>query len=94
MEAASIAEVRARVRASLPRDLVVVAPGDAQHVNAYDRGSGALRWRAPHETLLRTRYGTLRQTVLDALAPRLPAGVHLVPAHPVAGTVSIWPDSA
>jgi len=57
---------RPRVGPTAPlvtRDLVVVAPGDALHVNAYDRTSGTLRWRAPHETLLRTRYGTLLQVV-------------------------------
>jgi cyclohexadieny/prephenate dehydrogenase len=37
--------------------------------------------------------GSAKQVVLDALAGRLPAGVHLVPAHPVAGTERSGPDA-
>jgi cyclohexadieny/prephenate dehydrogenase len=37
--------------------------------------------------------GSAKQVVLDALGPRLPAGVHLVPAHPVAGTERSGPDA-
>jgi cyclohexadieny/prephenate dehydrogenase len=37
--------------------------------------------------------GSAKQIVLDTLAPLLPAGVHLVPAHPVAGTERSGPDA-
>jgi cyclohexadieny/prephenate dehydrogenase len=37
--------------------------------------------------------GSVKQSVVDALAPLLPAGVHLVPAHPVAGTERSGPDA-
>ena len=37
--------------------------------------------------------GSAKQTVIDALRPGLPANVHLVPAHPVAGTEHSGPDA-
>ncbi|MBX9757830.1 MAG: prephenate/arogenate dehydrogenase family protein [Beijerinckiaceae bacterium] len=37
--------------------------------------------------------GSVKSAVIDALAPLLPAGVHLVPAHPVAGTEYSGPDA-
>jgi cyclohexadieny/prephenate dehydrogenase len=37
--------------------------------------------------------GSAKQTVLDALLPLMPRGVHLVPAHPVAGTERSGPDA-
>jgi cyclohexadieny/prephenate dehydrogenase len=37
--------------------------------------------------------GSAKQTVLDALLPLLPAGTHLIPAHPVAGTERSGPDA-
>jgi cyclohexadieny/prephenate dehydrogenase len=37
--------------------------------------------------------GSVKSAVLDALAPVLPRHVHLVPAHPVAGTEYSGPDS-
>lgn len=37
--------------------------------------------------------GSSKQHVLDTLAPLLPPGVHLVPAHPVAGTEFSGPDA-
>jgi cyclohexadieny/prephenate dehydrogenase len=37
--------------------------------------------------------GSAKQVVLDALAGLLPAHVHLVPAHPVAGTERSGPDA-
>jgi cyclohexadieny/prephenate dehydrogenase len=37
--------------------------------------------------------GSAKQTVLDALLPLMPAGTHLVPAHPVAGTERSGPDA-
>ena len=37
--------------------------------------------------------GSVKGAVVAALAPRLPDGVHLVPAHPVAGTEQSGPDA-
>jgi cyclohexadieny/prephenate dehydrogenase len=37
--------------------------------------------------------GSVKGTVIKDMAPRLPAGVHFVPAHPVAGTEHSGPDS-
>lgn len=37
--------------------------------------------------------GSAKEVVFDALVPRLPAGVHLVPAHPIAGTERSGPDA-
>ncbi|WP_090706384.1 MULTISPECIES: prephenate/arogenate dehydrogenase family protein [unclassified Beijerinckia] len=37
--------------------------------------------------------GSVKQAVVDAIAPQLPKGVHFVPAHPVAGTEYSGPDS-
>ena len=38
--------------------------------------------------------GSVKQTVIADMAPHLPAGVHLVPAHPVAGTENSGPEAA
>jgi cyclohexadieny/prephenate dehydrogenase len=37
--------------------------------------------------------GSAKQVVFDQLAPLLPGGVHLLPAHPVAGTERSGPDA-
>ncbi|MBB5046827.1 cyclohexadieny/prephenate dehydrogenase [Rhodopseudomonas rhenobacensis] len=37
--------------------------------------------------------GSVKAAVLHAMAEHLPAGVHLIPAHPVAGTENSGPDS-
>lgn len=37
--------------------------------------------------------GSVKSAVVDALAPILPKSVHLIPAHPVAGTEYSGPDS-
>ena len=37
--------------------------------------------------------GSVKQAVIDAMAPHLPKGVHFVPAHPVAGTENSGPES-
>lgn len=37
--------------------------------------------------------GSVKQAVIDAIAPHLPAGVHFVPAHPLAGTEHSGPTS-
>lgn len=43
--------------------LVVVAPGDARHVSAYERDSGRLRWRVSLEEGVRAGYGALRHVL-------------------------------
>ena len=37
--------------------------------------------------------GSVKAAVAEAVAPHLPEGVHLVPAHPVAGTENSGPDA-
>jgi cyclohexadieny/prephenate dehydrogenase len=37
--------------------------------------------------------GSVKASVLKEMAPHLPAGVHFIPAHPVAGTENSGPDS-
>jgi cyclohexadieny/prephenate dehydrogenase len=38
-----------------------------------------------------TDVGSVKRAVIDAVAPHLPDGVHLVPAHPIAGTEDSGP---
>ena len=38
--------------------------------------------------------GSVKQAVIAAMQPHLPAGVHFVPAHPVAGTENSGPEAA
>jgi len=40
-----------------------------------------------------TDVGSVKETVIRTIAPHLPAGVHLVPAHPVAGTEHSGPEA-
>jgi len=40
-----------------------------------------------------TDVGSVKQAVIDAVSPHLPAGVHFVPGHPLAGTEKSGPDS-
>lgn len=40
-----------------------------------------------------TDVGSVKAAVIDAVAPRLPAGVHLVPGHPIAGTEHSGPEA-
>ena len=37
--------------------------------------------------------GSVKQSVVDAMQPHIPAGVHFVPAHPVAGTENSGPEA-
>jgi cyclohexadieny/prephenate dehydrogenase len=37
--------------------------------------------------------GSVKQSVIDDVAPHLPAGVHLVPGHPIAGTERSGPEA-
>jgi cyclohexadieny/prephenate dehydrogenase len=38
--------------------------------------------------------GSVKQAVIEGMRPHLPAGVHFVPAHPVAGTEHSGPEAA
>ena len=38
--------------------------------------------------------GSVKRAVIDALAPHMPNGTHLVPAHPIAGTEQSGPEAA
>ena len=40
-----------------------------------------------------TDVGSVKQTVIDDMAPHVPDGAHLVPGHPVAGTEDSGPES-
>jgi cyclohexadieny/prephenate dehydrogenase len=40
-----------------------------------------------------TDVGSVKQAVIDVVQPHLPGGVHLVPAHPVAGTEESGPEA-
>jgi len=40
-----------------------------------------------------TDVGSVKQAVIDAVAPHLPKGVHFVPAHPLAGTEHSGPEA-
>ncbi|MBT4769614.1 MAG: prephenate/arogenate dehydrogenase family protein [Rhodospirillaceae bacterium] len=37
--------------------------------------------------------GSVKQAVIDTVAPELPAGVHFIPAHPIAGTEHSGPEA-
>ena len=61
-------------------------------VGAY---ADAMRYIAPHLSpgAVLTDVGSTKGSVVRDLAPLLPAGVHLVPAHPMAGTEHSGPDA-
>ncbi|MSO73346.1 MAG: prephenate/arogenate dehydrogenase family protein [Rhodospirillaceae bacterium] len=40
-----------------------------------------------------TDVGSVKQAVVDAVAPHIPKGVHFVPAHPIAGTEHSGPEA-
>lgn len=40
-----------------------------------------------------TDVGSTKRSVIDALGPHIPAGVHLIPGHPVAGTEKSGPEA-
>jgi cyclohexadieny/prephenate dehydrogenase len=69
-------------------DLVVLA----SHLGTYESIGQAI---APHlkPGAIVTDVGSAKQMVIDTLGPLLPAGVHLVPGHPVAGTEFSGPDA-
>ena len=69
-------------------DLVVIATP----LGAYESVAAAI---APHlgSGTIVTDVGSVKRTAMRDIAPKLPAGVHLVPGHPIAGTEHSGPDS-
>lgn len=69
-------------------DLVVLAvPVGAMGAIAAEIGPHL----APGATV--TDVGSVKQAVIDAVAPHIPAGVHFIPGHPIAGTEHSGPRS-
>ncbi len=69
-------------------DLVVLAvPVGAMAALAAEIGPHL----APGATV--TDVGSVKQAVIDAVAPHIPAGVHFIPGHPIAGTEHSGPRS-
>ena len=69
-------------------DLVVLC----SHLGAYAEIGAAI---APHlkNGAIVTDVGLVKRAVIETLSPLLPGGVHLIPAHPVAGTEHSGPDA-
>lgn len=69
-------------------DLVVLC----SHLGAYAEIGAAI---APHlkDGAIVTDVGSVKRAVIETLSPLLPGGVHLIPAHPVAGTEFSGPDA-
>jgi len=69
-------------------DLVVICVP----VGAYGAVGQAI---APHlrDGAIVTDVGSVKGAVIAALAPHMPAGVHLVPGHPIAGTEHSGPEA-
>ncbi len=88
------ASVRARARALGIADAV---PGADLVVLAVPVGAfgSVAREMAPflHPGTIVSDVGSTKQSVVGDIAPHLPNGVHLVPAHPMAGTEFSGPDA-
>jgi cyclohexadieny/prephenate dehydrogenase len=69
-------------------DLVVIATPLSTYVDIGKAIAPALK-----PGCIVTDVGSVKELVLRDLAPLLPAGVHLVPGHPVAGTENSGPES-
>jgi cyclohexadieny/prephenate dehydrogenase len=61
-------------------------------VGAYGAVAGAIRGALQPGAIV-SDVGSVKSAVLAAMTPHLPPGVHLVPAHPVAGTEHSGPDA-
>jgi cyclohexadieny/prephenate dehydrogenase len=91
-----------RVRQLGIADQVIEDPAEAVNgsdlvISCVPVGANAAVGRAIAPTLSRgaivSDVGSVKSAVVDALAPVLPRHVHLVPAHPVAGTEYSGPDA-
>jgi cyclohexadieny/prephenate dehydrogenase len=88
-EALGLGDVRSSDLASIADcDLIVLCIP----VGAFDAAGRAM---APHlrAGAIVTDVGSVKRSIIAQLRPHLPDGVHLVPAHPVAGTEYSGPDA-
>jgi len=69
-------------------DLVVICTPVGTYAEITERIAPAL---APGAIL--TDIGSVKQAVVAAVTPHLPAGVHFIPGHPIAGTEKSGPDA-
>jgi cyclohexadieny/prephenate dehydrogenase len=69
-------------------DLVVIATPLSAYADIGERVGPILK-----ESAILTDVGSVKQAVIRDLRPNLPAGVHFVPGHPVAGTEHSGPES-
>ncbi len=69
-------------------DLVIIAVPVGACAGAAKTISAALKPGA-----IVTDVGSVKQAVIDAVSPHLPASVHFVPAHPIAGTEHSGPEA-
>lgn len=74
--------------ACIDSDLVILAVP----LGAYGEVGAAIAADLAPGTIL-SDVGSAKQTVIDQLAPLMPPGVTLIPAHPVAGTERSGPDA-
>ncbi|MEE9194264.1 MAG: prephenate/arogenate dehydrogenase family protein [Alphaproteobacteria bacterium] len=74
--------------AAAEADLVVICTP----IGAYAGIAKAIKGRLKPGAIL-TDVGSVKQAVIDYLAPAVTDGVHLVPCHPVAGTEHSGPDA-
>ena len=69
-------------------DLVVIATPLSAYAEIGQRIGGVLK-----DGAILTDFGSVKEAVIRDLRPHLPAGVHFVPGHPVAGTEHSGPES-
>jgi cyclohexadieny/prephenate dehydrogenase len=69
-------------------DLVVIATPLSAYAEIGQRIGGVLK-----DGAILTDVGSVKEAVIRDLRPHVPAGVHLVPGHPVAGTEHSGPES-
>jgi cyclohexadieny/prephenate dehydrogenase len=75
-------------RAAEGADLVVIATPLSAYAEIGQRIGGVLK-----DGAILTDVGSVKEAVIRDLRPHVPAGVHLVPGHPVAGTEHSGPES-
>jgi cyclohexadieny/prephenate dehydrogenase len=89
--------LRLKIADSVTADYAEAVKGADLIVIATPVGTNAeiARIIAPHlkAGAIVTDVGSVKQAVVDAVAPHLPANVHFVPGHPIAGTEHSGPES-
>ena len=96
------AEARARVLALGIADRALASPAAAVRgadlvmlctpVRSFG-AIGAAMARGLSKGAIVSDVGSVKGAVVEALAPHIPRGVHLVPGHPIAGTENSGPDA-